>query len=335
MQLSQIYQPIEKELKWIEEVLETSLKKSKNQSILTMSSFLLESPGKRIRPALVILSAKASSSYQPSSISNQLIKIASAIELIHMASLVHDDVIDHASIRHSKPTVNSKWGEDVSIALGDYLYSVAFGLISQCNNTDILQCMSSAAMAMCEGEFLQVCERDNLNLSKEQYILIVKKKTAALFAASCQVGATISNPKKHLQRALSGYGLNLGIAFQIIDDYLDLMSKEETAGKTPGQDIRTGEMTLPILNLLESLPEEERKELKILLASRNGKETLQRIRKRLFNSGAIAKTKEATLSFMNVAKEKISILSYSPCKESLVNLADFIMERGFNGAVNC
>lgn len=339
MELKNIYRPIERELKVIEEVLEASLKESKDQSILRMGSFLLDPPGKRIRPALVILSAKALSHKPPycakasegrQASSHQLIKIASAFELIHIASLVHDDVIDHSLLRHNLPTVNSKWGQDVSIALGDYLYSVAFELISTCGNSEILECISSAAKAMCEGELQQVCQRDNLNLSREQYILIVKKKTASLFAACCRVGALISNPYESLQNALKEYGLNFGIAFQIIDDYLDLVGEGKTIGKTPGQDIRAGEITLPILNLWESIPCVERKELETLLAKRLDKEALQRIRERLIDSEAAVKTKEVASSFINLAKEKINILSYSPYKESLLNLADFIMARGFN-----
>ena len=328
--LKEIYDPIKKELKEVGQVLEASLMRSKNQSILKMTRFLLESPGKRIRSAMVILSAKASFNHQPQTSSDHLIKIASAIELIHMASLIHDDVIDRASLRRNRPTVNSRWGQDVSITLGDYLYSVAFELISDCGSPDIISCISSATKAMCEGELLQVCERDNLNLLKERYIVIVKKKTASLFAASCQAGSLISCTHKPRQNALKEYGLNFGIAFQIVDDYLDLVGDEESLGKRTGQDIRAGEITLPILNLWESISREEKNRLKILLASSKEKEALRRIKKRLFDSRAAVKTKKTVFSFINSAKEKIAILSHSTYKDSLLNLADFIMERGFN-----
>lgn len=330
MELDQIYRPIKKELEEMEEVLETSLTRSKNQSILKMSRFLLKFPGKRIRPALAILSAKAALNRQTTALNHQLIKIASAIELIQMASLIHDDVIDHSHLRHNKLTINRRWGEDVAIALGDYLYSVASELISTCDNMEVLQCISLATKTMCEGELLQVCERDNLDLLKKQYIIIVKKKTATLFAASCQAGTLISNCRKPLRSALKEYGLNFGIAFQISDDYLDLVGEEGKTGKTPGQDIRAGEITLPILNLWESLSRKERKEIEALLTSEKANEALPRIRERLFDSGAAAKTKETASSFINSAKKKINILSYSPYKESLLNLADFIIENGFN-----
>lgn len=329
MRLKEIYRPIEKELIEVEEVLKECLKNTKYKSILQICNYLLDARGKRLRPALVLLSAKASQGHSAMS-RRSVVSIAAAMELIHMASLIHDDVIDHASVRYNKPTVNCRWDNDVSISLGDYLYSVAFELISTCGNIEVLQCISSATKAMSEGELLQVCERDNLDLLKERYIVIVKKKTASLFAASCHAGSLIADPGRSLGGSLKEYGLNFGIAFQIVDDYLDLTGEETKLGKTPGQDIRAGEVTLPILNLWESLPEKEKSELEILLASRKNGEALQKVRGRLVNSGAALKTKEVSSFFINSAKENIKILSYSPYKESLLKLADFIMERGFN-----
>lgn len=327
MQLEEIYQPIKKELDEVEQMLRPSLNatKSKFNSISEINNYLLNAECKRLRPALVIFAAKATCGSK--TLNYRLTKIATAIELIHIASLIHDDVIDHALLRHSQPTINAKWGQDVSIALGDYLYSVAFELISDCGNPDIIRCISQATKSMCEGELLQVLERDNLDLLKEQYIVIVKKKTASLFAASCRVGAVISDSKMSLQRALKEYGLNFGIVFQIIDDYLDLVSEEQTLGKSPGQDIACGEITLPILHLWESISKQEKGRIKDLLTCRRNKEALKTIKTRFFDSGATTKTKVTILSFINSAKEKISILSHSPYKQSLLGLADFIVER--------
>src|SRR3989338_820795 len=207
MQLKEIYRPIEKELTDVEKTLSVNIKNTEHKSILKISNYLLHAGGKRLRPALAILSAKASG--HPSAPNRKLIKIASAIELIHLASLIHDDVIDHSKLRHNKPTINSKWGDDVSITLGDYLYAVGFELVSSCKNTDILSCLSQAARLMCEGELAQVYERDNLYLLRERYIIIVKKKTASLFAASCLTGAIVSHCQKSTRLAFRGFGLNL------------------------------------------------------------------------------------------------------------------------------
>jgi len=344
-ELKQVYQRIEKDLKKVNELIVESFKKSENRSIMKMGGFLTASPGKRIRPALAILSAKASLTYKPGlqhglkdraeSLGRGLIKIASAIELIHIASLLHDDVIDHSRVRHNKPTINSKWGKAVAIVLGDYLYSVAFELISESGNPDIIHCVSCAVKEMSEGELIQVCERDNLDLLKKRYIVIVKKKTASLFAASCQIGALASNSPASLRSALKEYGVNLGIAFQIVDDYLDLVAEEEKLGKKPGQDIGIGEITLPLLNLLESVPVAKRKALRILLTSKKDKETLRKIKEMLFDSGAVLKTKEVVASYINSAIKKLDIFPDSEYKKGLISLADFIMKRGFNGSVSC
>ena len=347
MLLKKIFRPIEEELFKVEELLKDTLRNNENKFILEITDYLRDAGGKRLRPALVLLSAKAGSIEPKADLSaeaeresksakseDQLIKIASSVELIHIASLVHDDVIDNALLRHHKATINSKWGEDISITLGDYLYSIAFELISQCGSTDILQCISSATKAMCEGEFLQVCERDNPNLLKERYMLIVKKKTAALFASSCHAGSLFSNHSEPFQSAVNGYGLNFGIAFQIIDDYLDLVGSEKSLGKSTGQDIKAGEATLPIIYLLESLPVCEKKKLILLFDSGKNKNSLQEIRSKLLNSSAIDKTKETVFSYIRSAKKRIDIFPHSSYKESLVNLADFIMERGFNSQLS-
>lgn len=320
MELKEIYQPIRKELVEVERILESYLYESKNQSILKINRFLLESPGKRIRPALVILSAKASCSQHSMALRHNLIKIASAIELIHMASLIHDDVVDHSYLRHNKPTVNSKWGQDVSIALGDYLYSLAFKLISKCGNADILDCVSSAAKAMCSGELIQIVERDNVSLLKERYLLIIKKKTAALFAASCQSGALLAKSPRFIQSALKRYGLNFGIAFQIIDDYLDLTATTEELGKPSGLDLTMGELTLPFLLLSES-------RRKRLLSIKNTRRDLNLIKEALDKSGALLETRQIIDNYITKAKEWLGACYDSEYKDGLLNLADFINKR--------
>ena len=324
MQLKEIYQPIRKELTAVEQILEKSLKGATNKSILEMSDYLLDAKGKRLRPALVILSAKASQQ-SPSVDERSMISVAAAMELIHIASLIHDDVIDHAYLRHSKPTINSKYGQDVSIALGDYLYSIGFELISFCRNTDILSCIASATKAMCEGELIQVCERDNLDLLKQRYIIIAKKKTASLFIASCQAGAIISNREASIQDTLKEYGLNFGIAFQIIDDYLDLIGETEDLGKTPGADFKMGELTLPVLNLLTQA--KDRNRILSLIRQQDSPEAFKELKQRFINSHALLKTKEDVCFYVQEAKKGLNRLEGSCFKQSLFNLADYLINK--------
>jgi octaprenyl-diphosphate synthase len=323
MQLELIYQNIRQELRKVEEVLATSLGRSKNKTILKVGRRLLETGGKRIRPALVILCAKAS--HQSSVINEQaLVSIASAMELIHAASLIHDDIIDHASLRHNKPTINSKYGQDISIALGDYLYSIGFELIASCRNTDILSCVASATKAMCEGELIQVCERDNLDLLKKRYIIIAKKKTASLFVASCQAGAMLSESGMPVQQTLKEYGLNFGVAFQIADDCLDLIGKARDLGKTPGADFRVGELTLPVLNLLSQ--SKDKNGIISLMKRKNKPEAFDKIKQRFINSPAFLRTKDDASFYIHKAKRSLNSLGNSCFKQSLFALADYISE---------
>ena len=330
MNLEQIYQPIEDDLKTVEDFLASAIKESKNQSILAMSNFLLESPGKRIRPALVILSEKAASLGSNSTCNrDELIKIGTAVELIHMASLIHDDVLDKATMRHSKPTVNAKWGDDVSIALGDYIYSKAFELIGKCKNPDVFACISEAIYVMCEGELIQVCQRDNLDLSKNSYMVIIKKKTASLFAACCHAGSIIGNHSRAIQAALKEFGLNFGIAFQIMDDCKDIISDGKTLGKRPGQDVITGDITLPLLTLLDVISQAGKKDLKNMLESKIDRDSVRKIRTMFVNSDAGDLTRKTALSYIDRAKQILDKVENSDYKKSLNCLADYITQRTF------
>src|SRR3989338_80244 len=321
MLLKDIYKPVEKELFQIEDLLRNSLERSKRKSILKINNYMLISPGKRLRPALVALSSKAVSASRAPGAEKQLIKIATSVELIHMASLIHDDVIDHANLRHNKPTINTKFGEDVSIALGDYLYSIAFQLVSRCGNMDILDCISSAAKEMCEGELVQVCERDNISLLKKRYLLIIKKKTATLFAASCEAGAIASGCPKEMRLSLKKYGLNFGIAFQIIDDCLDLIGKDSELGKLAGADFNMGELTLPALNLLSC--SRDKKKIMGLLGQQN-KYAFREIKKRFIDSRAFLKTRKDASLYLERSKKCLGRLEDSCFKQSLTFLADYM-----------
>ncbi len=321
MLLKEIYKPVEKQLIQIEDLLRNSLEKSRRRSILKINNYMLVSPGKRLRPALVALSNKAVSASNAQNREKQLIKIATSVELIHMASLIHDDVIDHANLRHNKPTINAKFGEDISIALGDYLYSIAFQLVSRCGSIDILDCISSAAKEMCEGELVQVCERDNISLLKKRYLLIIKKKTATLFAASCEAGAMVSGCPEKTMLSLRKYGLNFGIAFQIIDDCLDLIGKDTELGKLAGADFKMGELTLPVLNLLSC--SKDKKKVMSLLGQQN-KYAFQEIRKRFIDSPAFLKTREDAGSYLSRSKKCLAGLEESCFKQSLSFLTDYM-----------
>jgi len=330
MNLDQIYQPITDDLKKVERFLEFSVKESKNQSILAMSDSLLESGGKRLRPALVILSEKAASAGKNDNCNHdELIRLATAVELIHIASLIHDDVLDGATMRRNKPSINARLGDDISIVFGDYIYTKAFELIGKCRNPNIFECISQAIYVMCEGELTQICQRGNLNLSKGDYITIVRKKTASLFAACCQAGSIIGNHNQAVQIILREFGLNFGIAFQIIDDCKDMISKKRILGKHPGQDVIAGDMTLPLLNLLDVIDQAGKQKIKNIFVSEMNKNDLKKLRKIFGNSEALSLTQKTAFRYIDQAKQKLDELENSDYKRSLNCLTDYIAQKPF------
>ena len=321
MELKQIFQPVEKEFGKLGSVLCASLGGRDNKTILEINRFLLEAGGKKLRPAMVFLSAKAvmGGSFGRAA-GRKLIELAAAVELIHRASLIHDDVIDHAMLRHSKPTINHTWGQDVAIAAGDYFYAEAFRLIAACGNAGVLDCMGLATKLMCEGELHQICERGNASLLKQHYLMMVKKKTAALFAASCQAGAMLVNAGLPVQNALKAYGANFGVAFQVRDDYLDLVGNKAELGKIPGADFNVGEWTLPIFNLLADGGDKTR--ILRLMRQSDRQAAFEDLRQRFMDSGALVKTREEINSYVRKAQKSIQGLKASASKESLLALAD-------------
>ncbi|MBN2138240.1 MAG: polyprenyl synthetase family protein [Sedimentisphaerales bacterium] len=327
MELEEIYQPIAEELSLVEDSLRSVLSDSENGSVAAMSDIALASGGKRLRPALVVFSEKAAGAGSGSGRNGRdTIDIATAVELIHMASLIHDDVLDGASTRHNKPTVNAQYGDDVSIVLGDYIYAKAFQLISKAGNRGVFSCISGAIHAMCEGELIQICQRRNLGLSAEKYISIIEKKTGSLFAACCQAGTIIADVKPVVQKALSSFGLNFGIAFQLADDCRDVVSESAELGKEPGQDVICGDVTLPLLALSDCVGPNERAEIENMLGSMKDGASFERLRTMLVESDALSKTRDVVGSYLCNAKKSLDSLGDSVYKESLGQLLDYTSE---------
>jgi len=309
--------------------LATSIAGSNNQSVLEMSNSLSGViSGKKLRPALVILSEKAASASNGNGGGNGtgLVTLATAVELIHFASLIHDDILDKATVRRGKPSVNTVLGNDISIVFGDYIYSKAFELIGKCRNPDVFECISQAIYIMCEGELIQVCQRGNLELSEEQYIAVVKKKTASLLATCCHAGAIMGNHGQTVRTSLKEFGMNFGIAFQIIDDCRDIASAESTLGRKPGQDAVAGDITLPLLNLLDIASPAEKKRIKKILETEPSSKGTETIRDMFINSGAMETTKKTALDYIDRAKGELGELENSDYKKSLYGLTDYIAE---------
>jgi heptaprenyl diphosphate synthase len=241
MRLTDLYANLEDDLRIIERELEDSVT-SDHALLSEAAGHLLKAGGKRIRPAIVLLAGKFGD-YRL----DVLKKVAVPLELIHMASLVHDDVIDDADTRRGQLTVKSKWDNRIAMYTGDYIYAKALTIIAELNDPVLHQALSRAIVQMCIGEMEQIRDFFNTKQTVRQYLLRIRRKTALLIAISCQLGAAAAGAPPALYNRLYRYGYNVGMAFQIRDDLLDLLGTERQLGKPPGSDIRQGNITLPVL----------------------------------------------------------------------------------------
>lgn len=223
-------------------------------------SYVCGTSGKRIRPALAILVAGATGKPGP-----EHTRLGVVLELIHIATLVHDDIMDGADIRRNVPTANARWGNALSVLLGDTLFAHALELSTEFDDNSFTRKIARAAKAVCTGEIIQTQRRFDLNLSRETYFEIIQMKTAALFAAATELAAALNNQPAAIQENLRSYGDKLGTAYQIYDDCLDLVGDEASVGKTLGTDLIKGKLTLPVLNLLDNATEPQRAKLNRLL----------------------------------------------------------------------
>ena len=280
-------------------------------------AYACESSGKRLRPALTLLSAGATGAVEP-----KHVELAVIMELIHAASLVHDDIIDGADLRRSQPTANAKWGSAISVLLGDCMFAHALNLSTQFNNGEVARRIASATAEVCSGEIIQTQRRFDLGLSVPDYYKIIEMKTAALFAASTELGATLNEAPAEAVAALRTYGLKLGTAYQIYDDCLDIAGDESKAGKTLGSDLRKGKLTLPILLLLQNASEADRAHWKQAVLDGNETEALIRATRQ---SGALEQTIAAALELIHDAVGGLDLLADTPYRTGLRDIGKSVI----------
>lgn len=222
--------------------------------------YICAAGGKRLRPMLTLLSAGATGS-----ISSSHLDLAVTLELIHIASLIHDDIMDGADVRREQPTANAKWGNAITVLLGDALFAHALRLATNFENSSVCRRIANASVDVCSGEIIQTQHRFDLQLNIPDYFKIIEMKTAALFSAACELGASLNNAAPEIVTALQTFGRNVGCAYQIYDDCVDLVGSEEDAGKTLGTDLSKGKFTLPVLILLQESQNQLRKNVEALV----------------------------------------------------------------------
>jgi octaprenyl-diphosphate synthase len=292
-------------------------------AITEISQYLQVSGGKRLRPALLLLSSKMCGCEGPS-----VIRLGAVVELIHTATLVHDDVIDGADTRRGRPSTNSRWGNHMSVLAGDWLYMQAFNIAVVERNFKILDLLIGLTQEMVEGELLQLTRLRKLDLSEDEYFELSYRKTACLFSACLRLGAMLGRQNEEVEMKLGEYGIHLGLAFQLVDDLLDFTSSEEKLGKPIGSDLREGKVTLPLIYLLRRCRPEEAENVRHVLEDGGfDAESFKDILGLVNRYGALHAARAKARELAEKARRALDGFPDSPYKDAFRSLPEFIVER--------
>ncbi|MGB7328357.1 MAG: polyprenyl synthetase family protein [Rubripirellula sp.] len=317
-----LYGPIEKPLAAVENRIAQELQ-SPYEAVGELLRHGTQLGGKRLRPALVLLTGTALGN-----VTDDHVVLGTVIEMVHTATLIHDDVLDEAETRRHVATVNAQWNNHTSILLGDYLFAQSYRLAATLSSTTACQWIGEAARLVCEGEMRQVLGRDLLDIDEDTYFGMIRGKTAELCRVACELGAHHSGASEDQVAAFGRYGNAVGIAFQIADDFLDLWGDDQVVGKTLGTDVEQGKITLPLIRLLATANDQDRVRIERILRG-PAKERVDGIRPFLQASDARQYTESVAQRFRSEAIAELQFLASSQAKASLVSIADFSVDRRF------
>ncbi len=318
-----IFNLIQAELALVEEEFERQAR-SNIQVIAYLGDYLRASGGKRVRPALTLLSDYAvggdASRYNS-------IRMATVMEFLHTATLVHDDVIDNAETRRNRPSINSRFGNQTAVLMGDWLYMSAFETSLAERSLPVLDILTAVTRKMTEGELLQLTLLGRTDISEEQYFDVLQRKTAYLFSACCEIGAILGGGTPEHQTALGEYGMKLGTAFQLVDDVLDFTATDEVLGKPAGLDLVEGKLTLPLIYLLETEPKWRARVQTVMRDGNYRSLTREELLEAVESTGAMQRAKQRALEFADQARKALDRLPDSEYCDALRSIPTFIIER--------
>jgi octaprenyl-diphosphate synthase len=277
--------------------------------------------GKRLRPMLVLLAARACG-YRGS----DHVLLAAVVEFIHTATLLHDDVVDESDLRRGRKTANALWGNAASVLVGDFLYSRSFQMMVEVDSMRVMRILADTTNRIAEGEVLQLLHVHNPDIDEAAYLQVIERKTAVLFAAATRLGALLAGVPADQEEALANYGLQLGFAFQIADDVLDYVSDAGTLGKNIGDDLAEGKATLPLIHAIERAPAAQAASLRRAIET-GGLDSLDNIVAAIRDTGAIERTRARAQQYADSAKEALSTLPPSPARDALLVLAGYALNR--------
>lgn len=288
-----------------------------------LGAHIIQSGGKRLRPLLGLLSAKAFHYHGEAHI-----LLAAIIELLHTATLLHDDVVDSSKLRRGKPTANTIWGNQASVLVGDYLYSRAFELMVKINDMRVMHTLAKVTNVMAEGEVLQMLNRKNPKASETEYMQVIRYKTGMLFAAASQMGAVIANRTEQEIEAMRLYGAHLGAAFQLVDDALDYSTSKETLGKNRGDDLAEGKPTLPLIRAIQKASPENATRLREAITQEGARDLLALIQL-VESTDAIAYTYDKAKQEAALAMQQLQFVPDSQYRDGLASLVEFAIARSY------
>lgn len=294
------------------------------QVINYLGDYLRASGGKRIRPALLVLAHHAIDKGERA---ESVIRMATVMEMLHTATLVHDDIIDNADIRRNRPSVNARFGNQTAVLMGDWLYMSAFETTTLERSLDIIDILTRLTRKMTEGELIQLTRIGRLDISESEYFDILKRKTAYLFSSCCEVGAILGGANEDERDALRAYGMDLGIAFQLSDDILDLTADSKDLGKAAGSDLLEGKLTLPLIYLLEKRPELKPKLEEIMFDGEYRTISREELKSELVSLGLIDSIKQRATSHAEAARKSLAVLGESEYRSSLEEVLSFVTDR--------
>lgn len=318
---AEITHPIEDELSKFSELFKQSLK-SKVTLLELVTRYILKQKGKKIRPILVLLSSDLCGG-----ISERSYRGATLVELLHTATLVHDDVVDNAETRRNFPSINAVWKNKIAVLMGDYLLARGLMLAVDGNDFDFLRVITNTVKRMSEGELLQISKTRKLDIDEETYFKIISDKTASLLSTCCEIGARASTDDEKKVTTMKEFGENLGIAFQIRDDILDFIGTKNIFGKSLGADIKEKKITLPLIYALKNSPQEESKKIINLLKSKERKTKVDVVIKFVKMYEGIKYSEKVALEYSNKALSKLEQFQISESRLSLESLVSFVVER--------
>jgi octaprenyl-diphosphate synthase len=291
--------------------------------IRKVGEYVLASGGKRVRPMLLLLAARLAG-YQ----GQNHVGLASVVEFIHTATLLHDDVVDGASLRRGNASANSIWGNEASVLVGDFLFAKSFSIMVRAGNLEVLKALSDATTMMAEGEVLQLVSTCDLDVDEERYITVVRNKTAVLMAAACQCGGILAGVDAAREEALSEIGMELGIAFQFMDDALDYVADQNEFGKERGQDLAEGKMTLPLIHALRHCTAEERERVaEIIELDDLDNGHIDYVVALIHRYDGISYTSGRAAELVKSAKQRLEVFPRTPARDALCQLADYVVGR--------